>query len=328
MMELKFRNFYRESVNKQKLMDIIRMGNCPSDFHLYYMQNAMFFDTKNIGRGSDMEENKKLVQVRCTITALSFFLSIYLLQCVAVLFGILIFQVMGMDTKSNTFIIFVSMLGALFSLAWCGYWYEGYRTRSEDFSYRKAFSGARILALSGIGVGGCVSISILLTLLHQIVPSWFENYQDTMSNFTQGNQILTILYVLLIGPVSEEIIFRGVIMNRLCQGFPFMAANLVQAALFGVYHKNLVQAIYAFVLGFVFGMVWLMTETIVASIGVHILFNATNVLLQQIFPVGKPVSLALFYMVFLLCVLLFSAGLWYTIRNCFIEEDKNSNTVH
>ncbi|MCH5267057.1 MAG: CPBP family intramembrane metalloprotease [Lachnospiraceae bacterium] len=273
-----------------------------------------------------MEENKKLVQVRSIFGAILLFLSVFLLQIVAAFIGMLICIGMRIevDPQNKTYIIFLSMLSALLSLGWCAYWYRRFRCHSEDFSYRKAFGGARIPALIGLGMGGCVCISIFLTLLQQIFPSWFESYQDTMSNLTQSSTVLAMLYALLIGPLSEEVIFRGAIMNQLSGGFSFWLTNFIQAIFFGIYHMNLVQGLYAFALGLVLGLVWLMTETIAATIAVHILFNSTNVILQQIFPEDKPISVLVISIIFLLSVLFFSAGLWYTIYDCHI---KNRNDV-
>lgn len=271
--------------------------------------------------GDFMKKNKKLVQVRCVIGAFLFFLSVFLFQFVAASFGMLIYSMMGRDTQTATFIIFVSMLAAMFSIVWFGYWYHSLRFRIEKFSYRKVFSGPRVLAMIGIGIGGCVSISILLSLLNQFFPSWLQGYENNMSLFSESNQVLTMMYTLLIAPVSEELVFRGVIMNRFCMGFSFLTANVLQAALFGLFHMNLVQGLYAFILGMVLGLIWLMTETIFASMAVHMLFNTTNVILQWIFPEGKPISTSFLYTIFLLSILFFTAGLWYTIRKCLIEEE-------
>ena len=143
-----------------------------------------------------------------------------------------------------------------------------------------------------------------------------------MSNFSTSSPWLTYCYVLLIGPISEELIFRGAILDRLYLAFPFWTANLLQALLFGIYHMNLVQGIYAFVLGAVLGLVRVSTGTISASIGTHIIFNATSYVLQLVFPSGKKISIVIFVGVYLLATLLFADGLWYT-KNKYERNKKN-----
>ena len=89
----------------------------------------------------------------------------------------------------------------------------------------------------------------MLSLLTAVFPQAFQNYTKLMSNFESGNMILTLGYAVLIGPVSEEMIFRGAIFDRVYTVFPFWKANIIQAVLFGVYHMNIVQGLYAFCLG-------------------------------------------------------------------------------
>ena len=81
-------------------------------------------------------------------------------------------------------------------------------------------------------------------------------------------------------------------------------------SMFGIYHMNLVQGIYAFVLGAVLGLVRVSVGTIFASIGTHIIFNATSYVLQLVFPSGQKISIVIFAGVYLLATLLFADGLY------------------
>ena len=95
--------------------------------------------------------------------------------------------------------------------------------------------------------------------------------------------MLTLVYVLVIGPISEEFIFRGAILDRLNLVYPFWAANLFQAFLFGLYHGNFWQGLYAFALGCLLGLVRMAVGSIVANIILHMTYNAASYLLQIIF---------------------------------------------
>lgn len=54
-----------------------------------------------------------------------------------------------------------------------------------------------------------------------------------------------LLYVA-VAPLAEELLFRGIIYNSLKQASKPLTAMLMAAALFGVYHGNLVQGVYGF----------------------------------------------------------------------------------
>ena len=284
------------------------------------------------------------IQVRQTIGALGIFLSVLILQIFAAVITLALSKVTGITPNSPNYVMFVSMLSAFMAAVWSGYWYWRSDWRKRDFSYRNALQlrqliGARyplffqkdisqnipldqLIALISVAVGGCVFISITLTIWQTIFPGEFQQYSNVMSNFSTSSPWLTYCYVLLIGPISEELIFRGAILDRLYLAFPFWAANLLQALLFGIYHMNLVQGIYAFVLGAVLGLVRVSVGTIFASIGTHIIFNATSYVLQLVFPSGQKISIVIFAGVYLLATLLFADGLWYT-KNKYEQNKKN-----
>lgn len=67
--------------------------------------------------------------------------------------------------------------------------------------------------------------------------------------------LFMFIYAVILGPVCEELVFRGVTMRLVRRALPFWAANLMQAVLFGIFHMNWIQGIYAFVLGLVLGWI-------------------------------------------------------------------------
>ena len=60
------------------------------------------------------------------------------------------------------------------------------------------------------------------------------------------------LYACVLGPVAEELLFRGIVLRTLAP-FGRKLAIVVSALLFGLFHGNLLQMPYAFVLGLVLG---------------------------------------------------------------------------
>jgi membrane protease YdiL (CAAX protease family) len=102
-----------------------------------------------------------------------------------------------------------------------------------------------------------------------------EAYAEIMeASGLVDNVILTVVYGILLGPVIEELCLRG-----LCYGYleksgikPFLVI-LISGLLFGIMHMNLVQGIYASVLGFFLGYLRYKYRSIKLTIAVHILFN-------------------------------------------------------
>lgn len=79
------------------------------------------------------------------------------------------------------------------------------------------------------------------------------------------------LYACLLGPVAEEILFRGLVLRSL-QPYGKKYAIVVSSLLFGLFHGNLMQAPFAFVVGLVMGYV-AMEYHIGWAVALHLINN-------------------------------------------------------
>lgn len=119
------------------------------------------------------------------------------------------------------------------------------------------------------------AISLLMALITLLMPTAMENYTELVetSGVTQYSPVWVIA-TLILPPLVEETIFRGLILQYLRRGgASFIAANLIQAVLFGVFHMNLVQGIYTAVFGFLLGYLAWRYESLLAPMALHALFN-------------------------------------------------------
>jgi membrane protease YdiL (CAAX protease family) len=98
-----------------------------------------------------------------------------------------------------------------------------------------------------LGINAAVTLSgLLLQLLLQI---WGISL-DGESIIDPYMTLSGILYVVLLGPIFEEIIFRGAILRAL-QPYGENFAIVLSSLLFGLYHLILFQGIFAFFVGLV-----------------------------------------------------------------------------
>ncbi len=159
-------------------------------------------------------------------------------------------------------------------------WYR-VETNGEVHSKTEEFlSGKNLFLFILLGLGGQGFFSGAIGLLMGSFPNFFESYTDTIGSLVQGNRFVVVLYTVLIAPVAEELVFRGVILHKAGRVLPFIGANILQAAFFGIYHQNIVQGIYAALLGFLFGVVCRKFNSLYASILLHILVNASAFLVM------------------------------------------------
>jgi membrane protease YdiL (CAAX protease family) len=130
-----------------------------------------------------------------------------------------------------------------------------------------------------LGIGCQLFFTGIMTLIKPFFTEVFSEYSEVLENLTAGNQIIVLLLMIVIAPVSEELIFRGVILHRANKIFSFMYANILQALFFGLYHGNIVQGIYAALIGFLLGAAYYKFRTIYASILLHVIINASSLLM-------------------------------------------------
>lgn len=136
-----------------------------------------------------------------------------------------------------------------------------------------------VIMLLMMGIGCQLFFSGFMSLLVPYLTKLFQNYTNVVERLTSGNFILVALLVVFIAPITEELIFRGVILHMANRSVTFAGANILQAFLFGIYHGNLVQGIYAALLGYLLGLVCYRFNTIYASILLHIIINSSAYLI-------------------------------------------------
>ena len=83
---------------------------------------------------------------------------------------------------------------------------------------------------------------------------------------------LSILVVVVIGPVLEELFFRKYIIDRTVK-YGEKTAILFSGLCFGMFHMNLFQFFYAFGLGLIFGYIYVRTGKVIYSTIMHMIIN-------------------------------------------------------
>lgn len=167
-------------------------------------------------------------------------------------------------------VIFSTLTVALFGL-WYYYRFEGdYLPKPSQTFHPFLFIGITLLVpISQIGSG------MIASLMGAIHPAWMEYYEKLMENAGMDGNIgpLMLFYSVVMAPIGEELIFRGVTMRAARRALPFWLANLMQAFLFGCFHMNFIQGAYAFAIGLILGFICEKCGSIYYSIFFHIVFN-------------------------------------------------------
>ena len=89
---------------------------------------------------------------------------------------------------------------------------------------------------------------------------------------------------MIAAPVLEELFFRGMIYKRLRDIVNVKAAIIISALFFGAFHGNLVQLVYAFIIGLMLAYVYEKFKTIWVPIVFHMGANLISILITELLP--------------------------------------------
>lgn len=180
-------------------------------------------------------------------------------------------------------LMILNFVQELITLACFGLWYY-FREKKYQYrpNYKKAFSIKNVLSIAGIAFLGQYALDLLMILVYFVMPGIFAQYVDLMKNLeiNAANPVLMIFCVGIFGPLVEEVLFRGMVFGKLRRVFSFWPAALISGAIFGLYHMNLVQGIYAGVFGIILAYVFEKTETIWGCYLLHALFNLSSYVIE------------------------------------------------
>ncbi len=180
----------------------------------------------------------------------------------------------------------------------------------------QVFRPDRLAGLVILSIGFYLVINCYMAVFKWALPGVMSNYEALVEESgLAGLTLMSTIATLVLAPLGEEIVYRGLTLGYLRQtGMPFLAANILQAAVFGLVHMNWVQGGYAFLLGILLGYVYRKAGTLAAPIILHMLFNFSGTYLAgalDTVPDGMWWIGLLLIFVMIICT---TAGLWLTFR--------------
>jgi len=150
--------------------------------------------------------------------------------------------------------------------------------KQESFWKVQGFSFGTFLlcAVASVPISLFIGGMIQLTGLTQIFPNPVET-------IVGKNLLFEIAVVAVLVPIVEEVIFRGTILRRFLENsMNITLAVCLQALMFAIIHLNVLQGIYTFLIGLVFGLVYVWFKSIWLPVIMHITYNLFSVLMSNL----------------------------------------------
>jgi len=148
---------------------------------------------------------------------------------------------------------------------------------------------------SGSLIGWSILLGVFCFLFNIFVSSFFNGILAGLGHrgaagggmggeafaFTGVGGLMVMLVIVAVLPgFCEEVTHRGMLIHGFAGKIGIMKAILVSSVLFGLMHLNIVQAIYAMILGYLMALVVMATKNIWPAVIEHFMNNALAVYLM------------------------------------------------
>lgn len=164
-----------------------------------------------------------------------------------------------------------------------------YGYKKSNFSYRDVFIFRKIspsllipIAISIIGLGIITSeCNNIIQISSSTNINYDANFQSTFD--TKILFIGSIIRTVIMTPILEETLFRGIILKGFLKNYNKSTAATVSSLLFAIMHPHISQAFEAFIVGIFFAWIYIKTKSLLSSIFAHFVGNGIACILTYVF---------------------------------------------
>ncbi|MEG1660408.1 MAG: CPBP family intramembrane glutamic endopeptidase [Bacteroides sp.] len=196
------------------------------------------------------------------------------LTLVAIPCSLYSFATTGIISDSQQTMMAPSLLLSIIMMAFY-LWKRGYISKEKETW--SIVSPGYLIQTVVISLSGIWLLDVLGS--HLQLPDIMKESFDVMQSGWVG-----IFSIAIMGPVLEELLFRGAITKALLQHYSPTKAILFSGLIFGVFHVNPAQVIGAGLIGLLLAWIYYKTASLIPCIVLHILNNSLSVYLNIKYP--------------------------------------------
>ncbi len=260
----------------------------------------------------------------------------FLLQIIGAVIGMFAFNLREMakleeqgmltDAAANEVVARAATEGMGLSLIWAhilllvcfSIWYYFGCGRPKVSQAKVLFTPKALLVTVLVALGMCFCTNFALPVVALVIPeSIMNHYMELMEQAGFGVDTLSIIASVLLAPIGEEFICRGVtfhyakkmVADMGNRRAAFWIANSVQALMFGIMHGNVVQGTYAFFMGLGLGYLRHRYNSLAPAMLAHMIINATSTFAMEHIAGFIPESNAVYAIIAVVFLAVVFAGL-------------------
>ena len=158
------------------------------------------------------------------------------------------------------------------------------------------------------GIAATFAINLLFTLFMMVS---FGTDGNLVSQFVTSFEPWEVfLLTVIVAPIMEEIVFRRFLYKKLAM-YGKKTYMLVSALAFAVFHLNIGQAMYAFILGLIFAWIMYTTGKVIYPIILHMLVNCLGGFIPSLILEGQTVIIIIYSLA--VYGIIFAGLVWFIV---------------
>lgn len=209
------------------------------------------------------------------------FLGTLIIYGVQILASIIIGKIPSIN--ENTDLYFILSMLPTYAIAYPLIFLMFKKVPAQTGAEKKKMKVRHILIAFTICYAGTYLANMIGTLITTIIGFIKQSeVENVMLNLTGSISLwANFLIVVIAAPIMEELLFRKYIIDRTAR-YGEGVAIVLSALMFGLFHGNLNQFAYAFIIGMLFGFIYVKTRNIKYSIILHMIVNFIGGFLSSI----------------------------------------------
>lgn len=186
------------------------------------------------------------------------------------------------------------------------------------------------LSLTLMWIGNLIGLTIT-EILGNLIQSEIAN--PIVETIDSSSIYTNLLLMVIMAPIFEEIIFRKLLIDRTIK-YGKGVSILLSALIFGLFHGNLNQFFYAFLIGGFFAYVYIKTGKIIYTILLHLTVNFFGSIISVIvgnslnnmntmanLPIADAGILIIYFLIYVLIVIIGVIGLLKNYKKISLLKD-------
>lgn len=139
--------------------------------------------------------------------------------------------------------------------------------------------------------GTIISFQLINAPIINLITKFFSPHSENIVH----HGIVYFIGAILLGPILEELLFRGTILTGMLENYTSRKAILLSSVFFALVHGELLNIVTALFWGLLFGYTFYKTRSIVLVILFHMTVNFTGLLGRWLHPANEPFTFLLAY---------------------------------